>query len=340
MANIENYSTFPYGLPISHAIVVVGGGVGENDHGPEDQSQVQRAPAGELSGLAARVAVLEQQRKGKTDLQTWTAVATLSAVAIYGAARFGETAFYARLGTDADTVGLTYGVTLARVGTTAAVSTFGLILLFLAGRHLGRSRRELRSQGIWGKVSMVLLGLVVLIAGAWLYPLSVLIPPVGVSAPAVRILIALDGGLVLICAGITYETIRHEKSSIDSIWSFIAVAAIMAVLFGIAAFTGYHSASYIMRGKPLPSPRLSLWHHPIPLPWSSGTSGYLGISAELADVTWIGTGRNRVPTKTVLLGESDGSVVLFGIAKKEVLVVPAEDVIVRPTSSLTSLNEP
>jgi hypothetical protein len=294
-------------------------------------------PAREPPGLAARVAVLEQQSKGKTDFQTWTAVATLSAVAIYGAARFGETDFYARLGTDPDAVGLTYGVTLARVGTTAAVSAFGLILLFLAGRHLGRPDHELQSQGPWTKG---LLCLAVLIAGGWLYPLIAIIPPVEHPAPIVRMVIALGFVIALVYAGYRYEKVRRETGSVDSIWSFIAVVAVTAVLFGIAAFTGYHSAAYIARGKPLPSPHLSVWHYAIPLPWSSGTSGYLGITAELADVTWIGTGASQVPARAVLLGESNSSVVLFSIAQKEVLVVPADDVIVRPASSLTSLNEP
>jgi hypothetical protein len=311
--------------------------MGAEEHRPIHRANERGAPGNGLSDLAARIAVLERQGSGRTDFQTWTAIATLFAIAIYGAARFGDTAFYARLGTDADAVGLNYGVTLARVGTTIAVSAAGVLVLFLFGRHTARPRDEQRNQGPWSKGFFAVAVILAFVISVIL--IILIIPPATVPIAIVRNLIALACAVGLVYAGFKYEQARRRTGAFDPIRSFIAIAMTVAVLFGIAALTGYHSAGYIMRDEPIPCPCVSVMGYNITLPWSSGTNGFLGIEAELADVSWIGPGRSDVPRSAILLGESGDSVVLFDTGRESVLVVPADDVMVRPLSDLTGWNE-
>jgi hypothetical protein len=293
-------------------------------------------PSKTLSDLASRVAALEH-RPGKTDFQSWTAVVTLSALAIYGAARFGDTAFYARLGTDPDTVGLNYGVTLARVATTVVVAGAGMLALFSFGRYLAKPKDEKGSQGPWAKL-VFNLSLVMAIILSFLL-LLLIIPTPLVPIVQVRILLAfaLVGALYL--AGYRYEGAHRKRGSFDPTRSIIAFAIAIVLLFGFAAITGYQSAGHIMRGQPLPCPCISFFGHNITLPWSSGTNGFLGIKAEMAKITWIGPGRSSVPGFAILLGGSNGSVVLFDVNTQRTLIVPNADVIISPFSNLTGWNE-
>jgi hypothetical protein len=290
----------------------------------------------EILDLAARVAVLEQ-RSGKIDFQTWTGLLTLFALAIYGAARCGDEAFYARLGTDADTVGLTYGVTLARVATTTAVCGASVLALFLCGRLRDRPQNERSEQGNW--TGLLLLGAVVFASILSFLLLILIIPPQLIPVTPVRGIVAAGCVLGIYKAGKRYERIRREKGSFSPISSTIAVAIGLVMLFGLAALTGYHSATYIMRGQTLPCPCVSFFGHNLTLPWSSGTNGFLGIKAELANVRWIGPGKSIVPPFAVLLGESNSSVVLFDMDSQTVRIVPSDDVIVSPQSNLTGWDE-
>jgi hypothetical protein len=316
--------------------------MGDIDHRPDDGAghggvPGNAQPGNAPPGFTAQASVPGQPERAKLDFQTWTAVATLFAIVIYGAARFGDTAFYGRLGTDVDSVGLNYGVTLARVGTTIAVSATGVLVLFLYGRHMARPSEERRTQGFWSKVFMT--AAVVLAFAISLILLILIIPPAAVPMARVRDVIALAGAVALIFAGNKYEKLRRATGSFDSLRVFMGISVGVALLFGIAALTGYHSAGYIMRDEPLPCPCVGFLGHNITLPWSSGTNGFLGIDAELADVTWIGPGRDTVPEHAILLGQSDDSVVLFDTSRESVLVVPADDVMVRPLSNLTGWNE-
>jgi hypothetical protein len=292
--------------------------------------------AREISDLTARVAVLERQPR-KADFQTWTAFLTLFALAIYGAARFGDAAFYARLGTDADTVGLTYGVTLARVATSVAVTGSSILVLFLSGRLRVRSKNELGSQRPWNK----LFSLIALVFGAILsfLLLILIIPPQLIPVAPIRNLVALGCACGIFVAGMRYEKVRRETKSFTSIHSAITVAMALVLLFGVSAITGYRSASYIMRGQPLPCPCVNILGYNITLPWSSGTNGFLGIKAELASVRWIGPGKSTISPFAILLGESNSSVVLFDMDSQTVKIVPGDEVIVSPTSNLTGFDE-
>jgi hypothetical protein len=289
-----------------------------------------------LSDLASRVAALEH-RPEKTDFQSWTAVVTLSALAIYGAARFGDTAFYARLGTDADTVGLNYGVTLARVATTVVVAAAGVLALFLFGRHLAKPENEKSDVGSWAKAFFGL-GLVMAFALSFLL-FVLIIPPLLVPITQVRTVLAAVFTGMLYLAGYKYEERRRKIGSLDPIRSIIALALAIILLFGFAAITGYQSAGHIMRGQLLPCPCISIFRYNITLPWSSGTNGFLGIKAEEATITWIGPGKSPVPQYAILLGSSNDSVVLFDLQTQRTLIVANTDVIVSPITNLTGWNE-
>jgi hypothetical protein len=300
------------------------------------ETTATEAPSKELSDLATRVAALEH-RPEKADFQSWTAVATLSALAIYGAARFGDTAFYARLGTDADTVGLNYGVTLARVATTVVVAGAGAVALFFFGRYLAKPQDEKTHQGLWAKLFFFL---AVTLACILSYLLLVLIiPPILVPVEKVRVFVALAGTVALCLAGYRYEKARSKKNAFDPIRSVIAFAIAIVLLFGLAAIVGYQSAGHIMRGQQLPCPCISALGRNITLPWSSGTNGFLGIKAEAANITWIGPGASPVPEFAIFLGGSNDSVVLFDIGTQNTIIVPNTDVIVSPVSDLTGWDE-
>jgi hypothetical protein len=300
------------------------------------EARATETPSKELSDLASRVAALEH-RPERADFQSWTAVVTLSALAIYGAARFGDTAFYARLGTDADTVGLNYGVTLARVATTVVVAGAGVVALFFFGRHLAKPQDEKPYQGPWARLFFSLA-----VAMAWIlsYLLLVLIiPPILVPIAKVRIFVALVCAAALCLAGYRYEIARRKTGAFDPVRSTIVFAITIVLLFGLAAIIGYQSAGHIMRGQQLPCPCISFFGRNITLPWSSGTNGFLGIKAEAANITWIGPGKSPVPSSAILLGGSNDSVVLFDTDTQSTLIVPNTDVIVSPFSNLTGWNE-
>lgn len=294
------------------------------------------------AGLAARAAALEHRRE-KTDFQSWTAVVTLSALAIYGAARFGDRAFYARLGTDPDTVGMNYAVTLARVATSVVVAGAGVFALFSFGRYRAKPAAEKDNQSRWAKLFF---SLCLVVASTLSFLLLVLvIPPTLVPIGRVRVGLALVLAYALYRAGHGYEKARQnekERQSVvpfDPIRSMIVFAIAIVLLFGFAALTGYQSAAHIMRGQPLPCPCISVLGRNIALPWSSGTNGFLGIIAEKARITWIGPHRSPVPESAIYLGGSNDSVVLFDVATQHILIVSNTDVIVTPFGNLTGWNE-
>jgi uncharacterized membrane-anchored protein len=293
-------------------------------------------PSKILSDLTSRVAALEH-RPEKTDFQSWTAVVTLSALAIYGAARFGDRAFYARLGTDPDTVGLNYGVTLARVATSVVVAGAGVVALFSCGRHFAKPADEKGNQGPWAKLFF---GLCLVMAFILSFLLLVLvIPTTLVPIVQLRGCLALALVGVLCLAGYGYEKARRKAGSFDPLRSIVGFAIAIVLLFGFAALTGYQSAGHIMRGQPLPCPCISFFGRNVTLPWSSGTNGFLGIIAEQAKITWIGPGRSPVPGFAIFLGGSNDSVVLFDVTTQHTLIVSNTDVIVTPFSNLTGWNE-
>jgi hypothetical protein len=202
-------------------------------------------------------------------------------------------------------------------------------------RALPKDKR--RNQGPWSKLfSFVALATAFVLT---VLLLELIIPPTLVPITSVRAVIALAGCVALIQAGKKYKEAR-ERGSFDPIRSAIGASIALVVLFGLSAVTGYHSAAYIMHGQPLPCPCVSFFGYNITLPWSSGTNGFLGIKAEKARVTWIGPGRSVVPALAILLGGSNGSIVLFDAYTQKVVIVPGSDVIVKPSSNLTGWNEP
>jgi hypothetical protein len=277
------------------------------------------------------------QLPGRADFQRWTALVTLFALAIYGAARFGDTAFYARLGTDPDTVGLNYGITLSRVATTIAVASASVLALFLFGTLSARPKEELGHQGPFTRLFFAA-ALVIAFALSTLL-LMLIIPPELIPMVRIRGVLALICSFGFLEAGHMWKKADLKAHSAQQTRSVIAIAIAVVVLFGAAAITGYHSAGYIMQDQLLPCPCVNVFGHNITLPWSSGTNGFLGIKAEKAKIQWIGTGRSAVPESAIFLGSSNSSVVLYDTSTNRVLIVPSSDVIVIPLSNLTGWNE-
>src|SRR5262249_47819985 len=86
-------------------------------------------------------------------------------------------------------------------------------------------------------------------------------------------------------------------------------------------------------------PCVSAFGYNITLPWSSGTNGFLGIKAELANVQWIGSGKSAAPSFAVPLGQSNSSVVLYDIDRRTVLIIPEDQDVVSPRSNLTGSDD-
>lgn len=267
---------------------------------------------------------------------------TLFALAIYGAARFGDTAFYARLGTDPDTVGLNYGITLSRVATTIAVASASVLALFLFGALYARPKEELGRQGPFSKLFFSGALVISFIFSTLL--MILIIPPELIPMVKIRGVVALLCSFGFLKAGQLWKKADLKKADLKGrsarqTRSVIAIAMAVVVLFGAAAITGYHSAGYIMQDQLLPCPCVNVFGHNITLPWSSGTNGFLGIKAEQAEIRWIGTGPRAVPESAIFLGSSNSSVVLYDTSIQRVLIVPSSDVIVIPLSNLTGWNE-
>lgn len=273
----------------------------------------------------------------KFDLQKWAAAGSLLALGIYGAARFGDAAFYARLGTNPDAVGLDYSVTLSRVATTIAVSGASLLALVYRSRISARIEEPPGSQRR-ARLAISAVTLVLTLAlSALLFLLFV--PPTLVSSVHVRGSIALVCVSLVWLVGYLYEKADWRASSLHQHQFIVAAALGVVVLFGASALTGYHAAGYVIRGQPLPCPCAKLFGHNLTLPWSSGSSGFLGLQAEVAAVTWIGPGQSPLPAQATLLGTADGSAVLYDSATRRTMIVPAADVLLSPQSNLIGWNE-
>lgn len=297
-----------------------------------------------FSDPATRVAQLEQHdltpKSTGWQVQDWIAIATLIALVIYGSARFGDAAFYARLGTDPNAVGLNYGVTLSRVATTIAVTGAGVVASLLYGKFLKERKESAANKGEksaadkWPKRAALSVGLLLLgIATAFLI---MLILPAALALDGVRVFIAILLVPILFWVGYKF---RAPKSGSAKSHIYLAAALATVVLFAVSGVAGYNSAGYVIRGKVLPCSCFSLFKHNITLPWSTGSSGFLGVEANYARVIWVGPRRGMVPTSAVFLGGFNGDVVLFDFIAHRLLIVPSSDIIVRAEGNLIGWNE-
>ena len=291
--------------------------------------------------LTRRVMSLEQRLNARSakpgrQVQDWAPTVTLIALVIYGSARFGDAVFYARLGTNPDAVGLNYAVTLSRVATVMAVAGAGMLAIILVGiiyRHTSDRRAT----------SFFLTMLIVLgIAAVGYLGLLLVMLLIPASVPFfLRELIAVLIVVLLYVIGYNYKA---EEQWIAKQERFrpgvILVGSLSAVVIvAVSGLAGYRSAGYVMRGELLPCPCVSAFNHNMTLPWSTGTSGLLGLTADQASITWVGPGKRKVPTSAILLGGSDGNLVFYDPAAQRTITVPSTDVVVQTEGHFVGWNE-
>jgi hypothetical protein len=277
---------------------------------------------------------------GKVILETLGLVG----IAVYGSVRFADTAFYARLGTTPDSVGITYAETLSRVAGPVAL-LFAIILTLYLSRRLLRARGTLtRFLVFW-----IAFAVTVAVSGV-LLPVFPRFRWFGLNWIPISLAIA-----VIVFAG---ERATKQRRGIrehlrpGTPWFWVAIGMSLLVVFGLAGLSGYREAGYLINGdpysarSPLPCGCSAPFNHDISLPWLSGSEGFYGIEALPVTIQWTGPGSapKNLPTTAFYLGESDGVDVLFEPADEAganpvSLSVPADSVVLAARSMTTPFNE-
>jgi hypothetical protein len=275
-----------------------------------------------LSGAGAESAV---ERAGEKAWLTRAAEALpVLALVIYGAVRFGDSAFYARLGVSPDEVGLDYGRTLGRVAVGIALLAAAASLVAIAGGLLEGVEEwtpRVVVEGIFGVI-------------AWLVGLIALrsvLPPMSPVLTAVCALLIFFAGYWLTPRYRSGDLARSLRG-VDSIRALGIAAAFVIALFGLAGVAGYRAAGYIVDGRSLPCGCAHVLGRNLALPWVNGSEGFMGLEAEHATVSWVTTAdrpRGALPQNAVLLGDDDGIVVLYDVDHEQAVRLPADDVSVR-----------
>jgi hypothetical protein len=261
-------------------------------------------------------------------------------LAVYGSVRFADTAFYARLGTTPDSVGISYAETLSRVAGPVALLTGVIVTLFMLARinwFLGI---------IFSAPAAMILGI--------LLPLPHL---AGTSLIAFAIIMAI------IIIGVWWEARTTANRAREmtpeqpveptvgpplvprSFW--VAGGILLLIIFGLSGLIGYRQANYLINGdpalgkNPLPCGCSKFFGYNVELPWTSGSEGFLGIEATPVKVRWIGPGPTPgdLPTEAYFLGESDGVDVVFDPGANQSVSIPVNSVVLTSRNDLTPFKE-
>jgi hypothetical protein len=242
---------------------------------------------------------------------------TVAALVIYGAVRFADSAFYARLGATPDDVGLDYAHVLGRVAGSVALMSATLAILLSAGWFVRRAN--------WPMVTGAL--------GVGTALLRAMLPP---TSP----LVAMAMAAIVLIAGAFAR--RAREASQTAGWlptltraRLVIVAAVgIVVIFGYAGISGYRAAGYVYNGQELPCGCSSLLGHNITLPWASASEGFMGVEASPADVRWISPNDHKgdvIPGDLMYLGVADELVALYDPVDHVVVRLPVAAVSVRLT---------
>jgi len=256
-------------------------------------------------------------------MQELLGAASLLAVVIYGAVRFADAAFYARLGTSPSAVGLSYAETLSRVAGAIVLFVAVVVLLLV----LGNSVRRRGNTPLW------LIVLLIIIGNFCTAIFSVLLPPSPIVAGYYVIPYLLVVAIFFAGFGSHHPLILRVRKAFNTSRRIQAISVSLAVVvvFGLAGLSGYRSAGDLIADRPIPCGCVHIWRWNVSFAWSSSGQGFLGVDAPLASVSsvkGIGNGVN-VPENAFYLGNSDGIVVLFDPQTDEIVNVPADAVVIR-----------
>ena len=325
---------------------------------PQEDAKEVKSLVGDPDAKSTRVGV-----------QEYVAGGTLVAVVIYGAVRFADTAFYARLGTSPSAVGLTYAETLSRVAGSIVLFIAVVALLFLLGRST-RFSFDKPSVGGKGKAvedeeigvdslrasqvidppqkpthrKPVVVPLLTFLAKLvlWFFCfgiVSVLLPPTPTVYGFRIIPFAFAVVIWLVGFVSTDHDIGRARSAFGrsrgvQAWS---ISLAVVIIFGLAGISGYRSAGDLIGNRPIPCGCIRLGSWNVSFAWSSSSQGFLGIDAPHASIT--SSKDSGVPTSAFYLGTSDGTAVLFDSETDKVLYVPASDVVISVGGTTVGLVE-
>lgn len=273
----------------------------------------------ELRAVTDRLSKLEgREREPKREFPPsgTLEVLTLSALVIYGAVRFADAAFYARLGVSPDDVGLDYARTLGKVAAGVLLLLASVVLLAWSGWFASGSKPVRVRIPAWflaGSTGVTLLGALLPPTPRWL--LMLIAGAIGVLGALLR---------DLYNEGRLHRWPRPGRAAL----ALIAAVAIV-VVFGLSGLIGYRAAEYVRDGKPLPCGCSKLFGHNVALPWVSASKGFLGVEADEVDVTWV-TKSDRpsepLPKHPIYLGTADGLVALYDADRDMVVRIPATEI--------------
>jgi hypothetical protein len=292
------------------------------------------------------------------DLKDVLGVLSVVGLVIYGSVRFADTAFYARLGTSPDDVGISYATTLSRVAGPVVLLAALVIALFFAVQLEKEHSTGLRV------LCLLVLGLAAVVTLGELIPATPRFRLVDINIVPVVVTIVV----VAVSAKWPPANSRRLRTALrpgtPQFWVVLGMTTV--ILFGLAGVTGYREAGYLRDSvpvvgiSPLPCGCDAIFNHDVSLPWVSGTQGFYGVEATPVLVEWVGSeppprdlpprsrpcpprveeyNVNPVCAGAYELGESDGVVILFDPVTNTSVAVPTSSVILSTSSQLRPFHE-
>jgi hypothetical protein len=254
---------------------------------------------------------------------------TLAALVIYGAVRFADSAFYARLGVTPDDVGLDYARTLGRVAGGIALLAATVAILMWAGSAFSKpGDRFVNTLGFFAGMA----------AGGAL--LKALLPPTS-RLVVLALAVGLAGAGAVLGRQHANGRITRWVAKLTGPRQIVLAAVAIVAIFGYAGVTGYRAAGYVVDGRELPCGCSNLFGRNITLPWASASAGFLGVQADRASVKWIspsGHPRQVLPEAPIYLGAADEMIALYDPELHDVVRLPvsAVSVMLKPTTNMWS----
>jgi len=271
------------------------------------------------------------QRPGRWSTQDILGWLTLGALVVYGSVRFADSAFYSRLGTSPDAVGLDYAATLSRVA--------GVVVLFLATVMLIAGLGRLVEK----EISFALLLLTLVVGAIGVAVFGVLLPPSqhvhGFNWVALLLVISIFA----VSTSFDSKPLKALRSSLHQsrMRRIVAGALVVVAIFGLSGLSGYRSAGYLIEGKSLPCGCVRFMRWNMSLPWASGSEGFLGVDAPPVKVRWVDAARTspKFPENLFYLGSAGGVDVFFDPVAGMIENIPADAVVVYASGHTVGFTE-
>jgi hypothetical protein len=281
------------------------------------------------------------------------------AVVLFGAVRFADAAFFARLGLAPEDVGLSSAVIIAR--STMSVVLLGASLILLGFWMFAIERRAKWWWPLLG-TPMACVGLILFRSlfplprfvltdrDLWIYNGSILVGGAILGWRVARhdhVLqrgrgFANEAGSSSPERTIDSQAPDTSKPATDATSArtrviIVELAFAVIILFGLAGILGYSSAAQVMDNQLLRCGCTSIAGREVSFPWMGGAVGFLAVRVQHAEVAW----NTNTPPKTppdwlvslpmdvMYLGQADGMIVVYDPVDDRPLRFPVGAVLVR-----------